>query len=213
MGQFPSLGIEERKERYHATYWSATLETSEAAVEQGRVHLHCYLSWHGAEAKGVDHQTLDAWMFQGVRPRVDTNTEARSPWLWLKAAQHGHFYVAVQKSGTVFAATNYPAWGGLWAPDAAWVVSLWRQHKVDHATYLALSLKLREGHDRRKACVDVVMASETAAECAEERAAAKRLIQTTAKPFKPLPDAIQRWKLHSVAPPRTGALPCKGPCQ
>lgn len=192
--------VEERKQRYRATYWSATLETSEAAVENGRVHLHCYFSWHGIEAKGVDHQTLDAWVFQGVRPRVDTNTEARSPWQWLKAAQHGHFYVAVHKSGTIFAATNYPAWGGLWAPDAAWVVSLWRHHKLDHAAFLALSVKLRDGHDRRKACADMVLASETTAGYAEERAAAKKLIQASAKPFKPLPDDIQQWKLQYETP-------------
>ena len=204
--------VEERKQRYRATYWSTTMETSEGSADEGRVHLHCYLSWHGAGATGVDHTTTDAWVFQGVRPRVDTNTEARSPWQWLKATQHGHFYVSVYKSGTLYSATNYPPWGGLWAPDAAWVTSLWRQHKIDHAAFLTLSAKLREGHDRRKACVEAVVASEAAAEYASERAEARKLIQATAKPFKPMPDEIQRWMLqYQTAAERYKMLVLHGP--
>jgi len=149
---------------------------SESSADEARVHTHCYLSWHGAGTNGIDHQTTDAWAFQGIRPRVDTNTEARSPWQWLKATQHGHFYVSVHKTGTVYAATNYPPWGGLWAPHAAWVISLWRRRKLDHRAFLALSAQLRDGHDRRKACADAVVASEAAAEYALEKAEARKLI-------------------------------------
>ena len=182
--------VEGRKEQFHATYWSATLEISlHAETQHQRVHAHCYFSWHGKS--GVDHSTTDAWMFQGIRPRVDANTEARSPWQWLKATQHGHFYVAVDKLGTLYTATNYPAWGGIWVPDAQWVVSLWRQHKLDHEGFMALSVKLRDGHDRRKAVADAVRSSETKATMAVEKEVARQLIALKAKPFKPLPDRVQ----------------------
>ncbi len=64
----------------------------------GSMHtLDAYFSWHGPGSKGVYHRTTDSWVFQGARPRVDKNTEARGPWLWLRATQHGHFYVQVKK--------------------------------------------------------------------------------------------------------------------
>lgn len=118
----------------------------------GRIHLHAYFSWHGG-SKGVDHSTTDAWLFQGVKPRVDANSEHRGPWFWLRAVQHGHFYVQVMKRGSLYAKTNYPAFSGDWAPDATWVTALWKQHKLGHDAYLKLSVLLRDGHDRRKVCV------------------------------------------------------------
>lgn len=174
--------VQERSAKYKATYWSATLECSLHAQADRRVHLHCYLSWHGPGANGIDHATTDEWTFQGVRPRVDANTENRGPWQWLKATQHGHFYVSVHKLGTVQSATNYPPWAGLWIPDAQWVVSLWRHHKLDHDGFIELSLKLRDGHDKRKAVVDAVKAGETAAAIKTERDAARALIMQKALP-------------------------------
>ena len=85
--------LEERRKRFGATCFSACMEESTQAVEEGRVHLHAYLSWHAAGAKGIDHTSTQEWRFKGVKPRVDTNTEARSAWQWLRATQHGHFYV------------------------------------------------------------------------------------------------------------------------
>ena len=72
-------------------YYSACMEVSEHSSEGDRVHLHLYLSWHKAGAHGIDHQTTNEWVFNGVRPRVDSNTEARSPWQWLRATHHGHW--------------------------------------------------------------------------------------------------------------------------
>ena len=191
--------VEEKKHAYKANYWSATMEESLESGEAGRVHLHCYLSWHGS-SKGVDHSTTDAFVFKDVRPRVDCNTEHRGPWNWLKATQHGHFYVAVWKLGTLQTATNYAAWGGLWVPDAQWVTGLWRHHKITHDQYMELSLKLRDGHDRRKATVEAVVNGELSFKYAEEKKEARRLIAMSAKPFKPFPDAIQKWRAQYDQP-------------
>ena len=156
--------------------------------------MHCYFSWHGAGATGVDHKTTDAFVFQGVRPRVDCNSENRGPFLWLKATQHGHFYTSVRKLGTLYTATNYAPWTGLWAPYDNWIKSLWKQHKLSHDQYLQLGAQFRDGFDRRKQCVEAVVTAELTAAYDEETAAARKLIEAAAKPFKPLPDAVQLWK-------------------
>ena len=148
--------VKERAQHFAASAWSCTMERSLEAAEQDRVHLHCYFSWHARDSKGIDHNTTDAWVFEGIRPRVDKNTEQRGPHEWLRAVQHGHFYVAVMKRGTLYSDTNYPAWDSQWVPEAWWAVALWRQHKLDHAQYLALSVRLRDGHDKRRANCEIV---------------------------------------------------------
>ena len=79
-------------------------------------------------------------------------------------------------------------------PGASWITSLWKAHKLSHTTYMDLSAQLREGHDRRKACVEAVMMHGSATAHAREKEDARALIAAKAKPFKPLPDAIQKWK-------------------
>ena len=141
--------VQDRCQKFKAKFWSCTMEASVHSHDVGRVHLHAYFSW--TNEKGVDHSTTDHWCFQGVRPRVDINKENRGAYEWKRACHHGHFYVQVSKLGTLESATNCPPWDGDWIPEAWWVTSLWKQHKLDHDSYLALSLKLRDGHDRRKA--------------------------------------------------------------
>ena len=115
---------------------------------------------------------------------------------WLKAVQRGHFYCSVHKAGALFTCTNYAPWGGTWVPDAAWVVSLYRQHKLDHDQYLHLSALLRDGHERRKASVEAVRASEQASAFTQERAWARAQVQAKALPFKVLRPEVERWKMQ-----------------
>ena len=127
-------------------------------------------------------------------PRVDVNHENRGQWHWLRAVQHGHFYVSAMKEGTLHADTSYPPWAGGWVPEASWVTSLWKAHKLSHTMYMDLSVKLREGHDRRKACCDAVVLHETTTAHAKEKEEVRARLAAKARPFKPLPDAIQSWK-------------------
>lgn len=170
------------------------MEESSHSEDVGRVHFHCYFSWHGSGVEGIDHRTTDAFVFKDVRPRVDCNTEHRGPHYWLKAAQHGHFYTSVEKLGTLYTATNYAPWTGLWTPEEHWLKSLWKGHKLSHDQYMRLSILFRDGHDRRKQCVDAVRAAELSASCSEEKRQARALIERAALPFKPLPDIVQQWK-------------------
>ena len=181
--------------RTHAIQWSAAMESSSHSTRTGTVHLHAYFSWTGKQNKGVNVRGLDEWCFQGVRPRVDCNSEARGPIFWLKAVQRGHFYCSAHKEGALFSATNYPPWTGVWVPETAWVVSLYRQHKLGHDRYLSLSAMLRDGHDRRQASVAAVKITEVAEAFQAERAWAREQILKRSLPFKPLPASIENWMM------------------
>ena len=181
---------------FGATEWSATLEESLRSDEKGKAHLHAYFSWAKPGAGGVDQRTTDAWVFNGVRPRVDVNFEGRGPQEWLRSVQHGHFYVSVAKRGTVNADTNYQPWVAGWAPEPWWVTKLWRLHKLDHAQYRHLSAQLRDGHDRRKACLEAVEISESSSAFIAERDEAKRFLAGKARPFKPLSPDEEGWKMQ-----------------
>ena len=130
----------------------------------------------------------------------------------MRAAQHGHFYCSVHKLGALFTATNYPPWAGEWAPDASWVTSLWKQHKMTHEQYLLLSAKLRDGHDRRRKDVEAVQMTESATAFAEERAWARRELARKALPFKPLRSEIEQWRMaHEELEERYQVLVFHGP--
>ena len=186
--------VKDRCEKFRAKYWSCTMEESLHAHEIGRVHLHAYWSW--TSEKGVDHNNTDAWCFDGVRPRVDVNSEQRGPFEWKRACQHGHFYVQVKKLGTLESATNYPPWEADWIPEAWWATALWKKHKLSHEDYLRLSVKLRDQHDRRKACVDAVVAAESAMAFADEQMAARKAIAKRSLPFRPLPPEIEMFRMQ-----------------
>ena len=81
-------------------------------------------------------------------------------------------------------------------PEAWWVVSLWREHKLEHDQYMDLSIRLRDGHDRRKANCEIVAAAEAAQSYRAERELAFQMLAKKAKPFKPWPPAVEAWKMH-----------------
>ena len=61
----------------------------------------------------------------------------------------GLWYVGVMKSGTERARTNYEAWQG-YTPSVTWLTQLWDSNKLSHEQYLALSVRFRSGHRKRK---------------------------------------------------------------
>ena len=206
--------VRERAKVAHATQWSAAMEKSLHSADERRVHLHVYFSWLGPKATGVNARNTNDWVFAGVRPRVDVNNENRGPYLWLKATQRGHFYCSVQKTGAIFNSTIYPPWGGFWVPEISWVVSLWKQHKLDHDRYLQLSALLRDGHDRRRASVAAVQATEQVNTFAKERALARELILAKSRPFKVLSPAVECWKMaYEEVEERYQMLVFHGPSQ
>ena len=85
-------------------------------------------------------------------------------------------------------------------PQVAWAVSLWKQHKLSHQAFLSLSLKFREGHAKRKADVEAVMAGEAAQAFENEQKAARAEIAKTEKPFKPYAPELSTWMLQYMVP-------------
>ena len=137
---------------------SACLEESlhAAGMPSGarRYHTHGYLIWN--DGVGYRSESLEQFRFQGALPRVDkcaAGANARHPRL---AALHGLWYVAVRKTGTIDVYANVNAWVD-YKPCKEWLVSLWDKHKLDHESYMRLSVEFRSGHSaRRREVLDVI---------------------------------------------------------
>ena len=141
--------------KYGARAWSACLEESLHAVGSRTLpaqaptkvyHLHCYLYW--TDGVGIDRRSLDDFVFEGVRPRVDACKPSKRNPLPVAAA-HGLWYVAVDKLGTIAAASNFHAWRD-YTPKPAWLESLWEARKLSTAQFAALSRQFGSGHAGRK---------------------------------------------------------------
>ena len=165
-----------------ATERSATLEKSLRSTEKDRLHLHCYLSWK--RGVGVDLRSLNKFVFNGIAPRVDVNSEHRGFYHWQRATDHGHFYVAVEKDGTLKVDTDYAAWRD-YTPDASWISSLWKEHKLDHGGYERLSAKCRDGHARRMRDLEAVRRTEADDFVSTRKKEALSLLEPAMKKFKP----------------------------
>ena len=124
------------------------------------VHLHAYLYW--SDGKGVRLSNTEPLTFEGAPPRVDKCTCYGQTPMARAAAMHGLWYVAVRKRGTLEVAANYHA-GRDYEARPEWAVALWRQRKLDHGAYLAMSAQFREGHSSRKRDVVEVVRDEKAA--------------------------------------------------
>ena len=81
-------------------------------------------------------------------------------------------------------------------PEAWWVVGLWKKHKLEHEQFLELSLRLRDGHDKRRTNCEIVQAGEMAAQYQNEREVALQMLARRGKPFKPLSPAVEAWRMH-----------------
>jgi len=160
---------QETARRMGAAAWAACFEESlhaappsgPASSSDGRnvYHGHAYYMWEDGE--GVSLRNTDDFVFQEVRPRVDTCTPTNS-FAFRQAALHGLWYVTVSKRGTVAAAANREPWRD-YTPAAPWLVSLWNAHKVTHDQFEMLSAQFRSGHAARMKDLAAVLRTERAA--------------------------------------------------
>ena len=140
---------------------SSTLEESLESKLEGRVHFH----WKVDLLEPIDHTTLDAFLFHGVRP------DARATWTQTEAGKaargssyadsvnRGHFYCWAPKKGTLYRGTNWKPFFN-YRVNGRWLEDLWADDKLSHAAYMELSLKIRRGHASRKRDFEAVTADE-----------------------------------------------------
>ena len=139
------------KKAFGARAWAAALEQSlqaDGTSAQEVFHMHGYLLW--LDGVGVDQRDLGPFHYKGVRPRVDTCREKKTPAGTFSAACHGLWYVSFPKEGTKFNDTNFPAWK-MYQPKVQWLEGLWRTRKITTDYFLQVSAtEFRVGHAARK---------------------------------------------------------------
>jgi len=126
---------------------SATMEQSTKKGEH--VHIHSY--FHLAKEfrkKGAD--ALSCFVFEGIRPHVEPNTARGNA--FKGAVNMGHFYVVVEKVGSLFQWTDYPPWEA-YGVEAWWLDNWLKQGKLTRKTYLSLAARVTVGFQRRLADV------------------------------------------------------------
>jgi hypothetical protein len=176
--------------------WSAKMERSLRSTEVGKVHLHGYFSGFEEE---LDTTDLDTLVSRGSHPRLDANKENRGPTFWMAAKWHGHFYTyCPEKDGSLFQETTVPPWEA-YTPEAWWALRLWKAHKLGHEKFLALSARLRDGHSRRKADAEAVMAWEATDRARKRQREALELMQPRKRPFRVFPP-VEVWRGQYVEP-------------
>ena len=142
------------KGKLGARVWAANFEQSLHASDKTVpvYHCHAYLIW--TDGVGVDLHSLDSFVFEGIRPRVDVCQLKWGKGGIHRGALHGLWYVSQEKSGTLHAATNYPA-GPWYKPSAAWLEGLYQDNKLTLDRFIQLSAtNFPFGHATRKRDVE-----------------------------------------------------------
>ncbi len=186
---------DDRVEKLKALYTTDTIEKSLQSDLAGRVHIH----WRVDLRDAVDWRNSEEFRYHGIRPMVCTTHEqgffnqkkARGSSYDI-ARNCSHFYVWAPKLGTLKVATNYEPFKSF-RVFGKWVENLWGDGKLDHDTYVGLSLRVRVGHAARMRDLDVVRAGEPEQKIDAQIAAVNREHASMTLPFRTFPE-ITAWE-------------------
>ena len=189
-----------RLQAWGVKHWCATLER----CRNGRLHIHLMLQFQSAA-----NRSSATFVFNGIHPNVSKNDylgegySGRNP---QRSYDRGFFYVYANKLGTVLddqgeecTVGNYaPAWvedAGMYTYQVLgkWPENLWKQYKLDSATYDRYLYLSRDGVQSRKRNLDFCKAwKEAQDEQAEIDVVTKRIKSNRAiyKPFPVVPQVI-----------------------
>ena len=124
---------------------SATMEESTKTGEH--VHMHAYIHFEKAfHRQGAD--VLACFAFEGIQPHVRPNT-ARGK-AYDGAMRMGHYYVVVDKIGSIFEWTNFPPFQA-YGVEPWWLDNWLKSGKFTRKTYLAVAARIGIGFQRRLA--------------------------------------------------------------
>ena len=184
-----------KKKELGITQSSSTLEQSLKSSHKGRVHFH----WKVNLKQPLDQMTTDSFAFHGIRPDVRATVVpkaegARKPRgaNFLEASNRGHFYVVVDKVGTLKYDCNYKPWEN-YRVLGKWLDDLWTDGKISHNTYHDLALRVRVGFSGRKRDLDQVLAAEADRRVDEQIEAVGEELEQIKAPFLTFP-AVQEWE-------------------
>ena len=122
---------------------SATMERSTAT--DTHVHVHCY--FHLPEPfRAEGPNSLQPFVFDSIRPHVQPNT-ARGD-AYKPAVNRGHYYVEIDKIGSLYSWTNYPPYQS-YGPEAWWIDGWYKQGKLASDVYLGEAARIGVGFQRR----------------------------------------------------------------
>ena len=124
-----------------AEHMSVKMEES----EKDHVHIHVYFNLSAVfHHKGKD--ALKPFCFEGIHPHVVPNRASGGA--FAGAVRHGHFYVVVDKIGSLFTWTDYQPFKEY--PVEGWLLdNLMKQEKLTHEVYLSYAARLCVGFQRR----------------------------------------------------------------
>ena len=120
---------------------SATLEES---LETGEhVHAHLYMNMT-REFRGSGR--LAEFAFEGAQPHIETNKAGGKA--YSGAVRHGHFYVYVDKKGSLFSWSNFMPFKH-YRVESWWLDNLLKHDKIDRDVYLSYCARAAVGFKRR----------------------------------------------------------------
>ena len=180
---------------------SATVEESTRAKER-HVHIHAYFHLEKAYKKR-GRRALDTFLFEGLHPHVEVN-RARGK-SYMGSVRYGHFYVVVDKIGSVDYWTNYPPFDA-YGVEGWWLDNLLKQGKLDRAEYLKLGAKVVIGFQKRLADMRAVERFER--DCAVDAhiAAEAALLEAMVRPMKQFEEVEQFVAQFRIAKQRRAIL-------
>ena len=107
-----------------------TIILEESVKSGGHVHAHVYIHMNKAYRRcGVPIE----FMFEGIKPHIEVNTASGGA--FSGAVNHGHFYVFVDKKGSLFSWSNFEPFKD-YSVEAWWLDNLLKHEKIDQDVYL-----------------------------------------------------------------------------
>ena len=120
--------------------------------EEDHVHIHVYFN----SSEVFHHKGRDAlaiFAFEEIHPHVVPNRASGGS--YAGAVRYGHFYVVVDKIGSLFTWTDYTTFKD-YAVEGWWLDNLLKQRKLTHDVYLGYAAQVGIGFQRRLTDVTAV---------------------------------------------------------
>ena len=124
---------------------SMTMERSKRTDKH--VHMHVYFHLK-TKFRRRGRDALEQLAFENIRPHVTPNTASGAA--YKGAVEYGHFYVFVDKIGSVVSWADYKPWED-YAVQGWWLDNLLKAGKLSRHTYLLLAAKVTIGFQKRLA--------------------------------------------------------------